>query len=524
MLVTGFGLPIALSILVYLPLTSKIVALLRPAVIWPSMLGRRGARFWPRVAGRIPNLGQISYVFLFLLLNILFTAVKYESRQPNAWNPTVHSEIMSYVLGRTGIYAYQILPLVVLFAGRNNVLLWLTNWQHSTYILLHRWLAFIFTLQSILHSIVALAKYLQTGMYYMEVSKPYWIWGIVATICVVLLCFTSSLPLRLPSYQAFLVYHIVLSVVTVVGCWYHAYDLYGLLGGVGYWIYAVAAVWAFDRGARLLRILLCGIRRANVKDLGGTGYARVDIPGVRWGSRPGLHAYLYFPTRTPWTPWENHPFSVMPTILLDSASHQHDAALTRKTSSRISSDVEDVHTDIEKCPTTASSDPAAESLVQDSTGITFFVRKGSRMANILPSQQNLLTLVEGPYRNSSSEEILRCDRLLLLAGGIGITALVPHMAAHFNIRLCWSLKEAARCLIDETKRVIDRVNERDIRVGARFDLTQLVSQEVAQGWKKLGIVVAGPTALCDDARSAVIAASQQLTATEIAFDIESYSW
>ena len=404
------------------------------------------------------------------------------------------------------------------------MLLWLTKWQHSTFILLHRWLAYIFTLQSILHSIVALVKYLQTGMYYMEFSKPYWVWGIVATICVVLLCFTSSVPLRIPSYEAFLVYHIVLSVVTVTGCWYHAYDLYGLLGGVGFWIYAVAAVWAFDRGARLLRICICGIRRANITELGGEGYVRVDIPGVRWDSRPGLHAYLYFPTRTPWIPWENHPFSVMPTMLLNGAGHHQDNAIASEVSSRDTSGARESTTDVEKYPATASSSLATSSLERDTSGISFFVRRGSRMTNILSSHENLLTLVEGPYKNTSSEEILRCDRLLLLAGGIGITALVSHMAAHFNVRLCWSLKDEAKCLIHEIQTVTDKINEKQIRVGQRVDLMHTISQEATQGWKKLGIMVAGPPALCDDARAAVIAASRRFTTTEILFEIESYSW
>jgi hypothetical protein len=75
---------------------------------------------------------------MFLLLNIIFTAISYQSRQPNAWNPTVHYEIMSYLLGRTGVYAYIFLLLLFLFAGRNNVLLRLTNWSHSTYLVLHR--------------------------------------------------------------------------------------------------------------------------------------------------------------------------------------------------------------------------------------------------------------------------------------------------------------------------------------------------------------------------------------------------
>lgn len=183
--------------------------------------------------------------------------------------------------------------------------------------ILHRWVARIYTIQVLLHSIVALAKYQQTGMYSMEVVKPYWIWGIVATLAVVILCFGSGLYVRNFYYQSFVAVHVVLSVFIVVGCWYHAYDLYGMLGGYGYWIYATAAIWAFDRVGRLFRIWIAGVCRAKVTEIGGEdGYARVDVPGIRWGHKPGMHAYLYFPTITPLKPWENHPFSVMPTVML----------------------------------------------------------------------------------------------------------------------------------------------------------------------------------------------------------------
>ena len=66
---------------------------------------------------------------------------------------------MFCVLGRTGVVAYIIAPLIFLFAVRNNFSLWVTDWLHSTFILLHRWIARIFTLQVLVHSLVSLAKY-----------------------------------------------------------------------------------------------------------------------------------------------------------------------------------------------------------------------------------------------------------------------------------------------------------------------------------------------------------------------------
>jgi hypothetical protein len=521
MLVVGAFLPVALSWLLYIPCFAWIADVVRPYIIWPSTVGSYHVRSLPYLLGRVPTIGHALYISVFLLLNIVFTAVSYKSNQPNAWNPTVHSEIMSYVLGRTGIYAYIFLPLVFLFAGRNNFLLWITNWSHSTFLLLHRWIARIFTLQVLLHSIVSLAKYLQTGMYSMENTKPYWIWGIVATMCVVVLCFGSGLYVRNFYYGAFIITHVVLSVITVVGCWYHAYDLYKLLGGVCYWLYATAAVWSFDRLGRLLRIYNAGVCRTRVTEL-GEGYIRLDVPATRWQHKPGMHAYLYFPSLTPWTPWENHPFSVMPSVMLRPSLYHGRKTPGHLARSLNSSDSE-AKNDDEKHASVSGRVNAGRRDRPD-IGLTFFIRKGVGFTKSFQAHDNLLTLVEGPYPNNSSSAILRCDRVLLIGGGIGITALVAFMESHWNFKLCWSVKESGRRLVEELDDVLEHISDKEVRVGSRLDIHELLEQEVAEGWERLGVVVSGPPALCDDVRELVAREARQRTGMRFELEVEAYSW
>lgn len=62
-------------------------------------------------------------------------------------------QIFGIVTDRTGILALANMPMVWLFAGRNNVFLWLTGWNFATYNSFHRWLSRIVTLQAIVHSI-----------------------------------------------------------------------------------------------------------------------------------------------------------------------------------------------------------------------------------------------------------------------------------------------------------------------------------------------------------------------------------
>lgn len=64
-----------------------------------------------------------------------------------------HDQIWTYVTDRTGILAVVNFPLLWVFAGRNDVLLWLTGWSFGTFNMFHRWLARIATVEAIIHSI-----------------------------------------------------------------------------------------------------------------------------------------------------------------------------------------------------------------------------------------------------------------------------------------------------------------------------------------------------------------------------------
>ncbi|KAF4624715.1 hypothetical protein G7Y89_g13456 [Cudoniella acicularis] len=283
--VTGFGIPIILTWLGYVPYVSGLLDKIKLYIVYPSIIGTYQIRPLPYRLGNAPTIGQGLYIAMFFILNLTLTAVNYRSKIAMAWYATMQKEVTAYIFYRTEVFAFVLLPLLLLFSSRNNILLWMTNWSHSTYLLLHRWVARIFTLQVLLHSLLAL-------------------------------------PLYYPgyAYEFFLISHIVLSVFIIVGCWYHVYYWIGLTWGYETWLYAACAVWFFDRLARVGRILKKGVRRSKVTDLGG-GYVRIDVAGIRWGSEPGKHVYAYFPTLTPLRPWENHPFSILPTVSLHSSFH-----------------------------------------------------------------------------------------------------------------------------------------------------------------------------------------------------------
>jgi predicted ferric reductase len=520
-LVVGFGTPVLFTLLDYLPFMTTLFDRLKPFLVYPSLIRTYHVQPLPFHLGNAPTIGQTMYISMFLVLNIVLTAAGYRSYQPNMWFASTWEEIMGYVSARTGVLAFALAPLVILLSGRNNLLLWLTNWSHSTYMLLHRWVARLFALQVILHSITELHLYRVRGELATEQVAPYWIWGIVATLAVVLMVVFSSLYFRQRSYELFLIVHIVLAVIVIVGSWYHVELLFTRKWGYELWLYAACAVWFSERLVRVLRILKNGFRRAEVKEV-GEGIVRVDIKDIRWDAQPGKHTYAYFPTLNPLRPWENHPFSVIPTALLGSRGHSVAVmGSSSSTGSQTSS-----QQDIEKSGAVTAIRPAESHVGRETTsGISLYVRKSTGLTKALKSHTSLLTLLDGPYPNTSTSAVLKTDRLVLIAGGIGITAILPFIAHHPNAKLYWSVKATAEALVADLETVLKGVREKEVRIGKRLDVKALLNAEEEVGWKRIGVVVCGPGALCDAVREEVVTKGQHRnTAVVWELDVEAFSW
>ncbi|KAK4096395.1 hypothetical protein N658DRAFT_569889 [Parathielavia hyrcaniae] len=556
LLVAGFGVPVLLTLLGYLPLMDRIHDKISPYLIYPSIIRKYHVKPLPFLLGNAPTVGQALFVAVMTVHNIIVTAVGYHSSPSHMWLKNQWQQTVGFLMYRTGVLSYAMLPLVILFAGRNNILLWLTNWSHSTYLLLHRWIARLFLLQALLHSVLAVILYRDMGIYPVQAKLDYWAWGVVATVLGCAMLFVSALYVRQRWYEIFLLAHIVMAVIIIVGCWYHVVLRFPPDGsGFTTWLYAAIAVWAFDRVARLARIVKNGVRHAHVTEL-GDGYIRVDVAGVRWGASPGRHVYVHFPTANPLRPWESHPFSILPTSLFQPRQPQLHASPTAafRVSASEPSDSEgksshavdgqeshDAGPDREKAPATATipttKPPAAAITQQVSTtaGITFIIRRGRDLTRAIPSSTSggsnssgcHLTLLDGPYRNNNTSAILQCDRVLLIAGGIGITGILPWLdSGHPNIKIAWGLRESARCLVSELAPVLDRVAEenREVRIGQRLDVAGLLGEEKGMGWQRVGVVVCGPGGLCDDVRGEVVRLGRERGGCVFVLEVDAYSW
>jgi hypothetical protein len=86
----------------FVPGIRTVVHKLRPVLLWPSLIRDYQVRPLPYLIGNAPTRGQALYIAMFVILNIVLTAVRYHSRQPSAWYADTYGEIMAYILYRTG--------------------------------------------------------------------------------------------------------------------------------------------------------------------------------------------------------------------------------------------------------------------------------------------------------------------------------------------------------------------------------------------------------------------------------------
>ncbi|KAH8845055.1 hypothetical protein MCOR27_004723 [Pyricularia oryzae] len=507
----GVATPIVFSLMDYLPFVTTITDKLKPYLVYPSTIGTYSVRPLPYLLGHAPTRGQGLYIAMFTGLNIVLGAITYHNFEfAHPWGYSKSGEILAFVGYRTGHISFALLPLTVLFSSRNNVLLWLTDWPFSTFVLLHRWVARLCVAHAVVHSITMLQAYIGLGKYYTDVHTAYWIWGIVAMLCLVGLVFQGVLWLRRASYEVFLLLHIVLAVFVIVGCWYHIIYWMGYTGVYELWIYMVSAVWFFDRMVRVLRVAKTGVRRATVTEV-SADTVRVDIAGVRWAPTPGRHAYVYFPTLQPLRAWENHPFSVIPTALLRSPDAQPSPASSIK---------RDPSNDVEGkggMGSVVSAVPASSR-----NGVSLYIRKRSGVTRLL-REGNIPVLLDGPYRGTPTRAVLQCDRVILIGGGIGVTGLLGWAGAHPNVKFAWSAREAdGTPILRDIGAVLDAVADKVVQL-ERLDPEALLEEEVRAGWGRVGVVVCGPAGLCDATRAAVVRLGRRHE-TVFELEVDAFGW
>ncbi len=521
MLLTIALLPVGLSLLEYAPVPKHIVSRVNAFLIYPAIWGKRHSRPLPYKAGIAPTRGQALFIGYVIVINVIFSGVGIYFTSPSAWMPDdAGAGVRSYVANRVGVLSFVNLALVFLFAGRNNVLLWVTDWSHSTFLLLHRWISYVAIIQAVLHSILWLEIYVNSmGTHSTESKLPYWYWGIIATLAMSLLLPLSLLPVRQKLYEFFLAWHVILSILTLVGCYLHIWYMFKHMWGYETWIYPSIAFWVFDRLVRLLRLARNGIRTATVTVI-DDDYVRVDVAGVAANG----HAYLYFPTLT-WRVWENHPFSVA--SMIRPVAGWAGPVETSSLSARASNDFP---SPTEKHPAAnlhEAHDPERNGRNglaprRPMMGLTFFIRNQAGITSQLRARHSLPVLVESPYGHHP--DLSSYPSLIGIAGGVGITAVLPALRSHAGYaKLYWGVR--AMGIVEALSPDLIGI-EKEVAVGKRLDLRDLLEREVAAEDGDVAVVVSGPAGMADDVRAIVSEMGRRRDGKKRRIELveESFTW
>lgn len=507
LLISAVVIPVAASILRLLPLPSWLTS-----KCYAVLIDRRAAT--PHT-GRLYHMllqdltrGQAIFVLYLVVINIVLCIVGYRVADPSPWYPTRNRQILTYVANRTGVLSFANIPVLVLYAGRNDLLRWLTNWDHGTFIMLHSWVAVISAIQAMLHSILYLAIYVQKDTHDTESKLPYWYWGIIATLGFSVLLLGSVEAARKRAYELFLASHFALALLSFVGCYLHIYFKYGHQWGYEVWVYVAFAVWGFDRLMRLLRVARHGVRTASIEAI-DDDYVRLEIEGLTGAG----HAYLYFPTLT-WRVWENHPFSISTAISTVPHGSPSDQSLKMSKEGAWEQDLDS------KTGSVGLEGISDERLVRDSRAkLTFFIRSCAGATALLRQHRELPVLVELGYVASYS--IPPALSLICLAGGVGITAVIPVLQSHLGKKkLYWSCR--SRILAEAVEPLVEGV-AKDVLVGGRYDLKSVLEAEVAAGVGEIVVFVSGPRSMMEDVRE-IVCLLGQTSRRPIRLVAESFSW
>ena len=481
---SGFLIPVAASLLLrLLPCTNVLFAYLAPPAF--------GSKHHTPVLGLgvVPTRGQALFIAYLWIINVVFSAHGV-CFAVSPWNPDIKGSVLVYAANRASSLCLANFPLVMLYAGRNNMLLWLTDWSHSTFVLLHRWTGVLCMLHGVVHSLLYLivsAENLNGYLYAEEHVEMYWQLGIAATVAMVAMCLLAMQPVRQKMYELFLASHVVLAIVALAGSYYHINLKYTSDYGFENWVYMAVAVWVFDRVIRLARTLRYGLKRAYLTPV-DDDYYRLDVTGVTASG----HVYLHFPSVSLWRFWENHPFSVA------SVTYRKAVALEKT----------------ERAP--------------DSSGIAMFVRKHHGITGLLAQraqEKGIPVLVEGSYHGCQPRPSHKYPNLVCIAGGVGITGVLPALDASKGAgralgtrKLYWGVRTMP--LVDAVEDMLGGWDgiEVSLAVGERLDL-RTVLREIQDGTT---VVVCGPSGMADEVRCIVSGMARHGARVQLA--VEAFGW
>ncbi|KAJ3537958.1 hypothetical protein NM208_g6108 [Fusarium decemcellulare] len=479
-------MPVGFSLLRLLPIPTKLRSRFYAYFIDPPAWGRKHSV--PVLGlGFIPTRGQMIFILYLIAINV--------------------AALMRHMGNRAGAVAFANIPLVILYGGRNSLLLWLTNWSHSTFLLLHRWVATMLTLQVCFHSLMWLRIMIEAHSHSEASKLPYWYWGIIGTLSFSLLIPLSVYYLRKIMYEVFLIGHIFLAIMAIVGSWYHIWYLYSGSGGFDIWLYIAISIWSFDRFLRIVRVSKHGIKRAYVTRV-TTSTSELMSPASTATATVTLTSL----------PCPGACGRTTPSRWLDAT-----LATPGPTRRRLHTPTVRNRPCLRLYPV---SDPAAKEAGFISRTRTIATRNGQHGITFFAGvEAGIPVLIEGTYGHEGKTYLQgnqghfaptpEYPNILCIAGGVGVTAVLPALNSSLSLyapmgttKLYWGIRN--RGLVDAVQNMLVGAGEitdskwghiePHITVGSRMNVRQVLEEELEHAVGGTTVVACGPLAMCDDVR------------------------
>lgn len=420
----------------------------RKTLTLPATFGKKQAEGVAYLYTIPPRLESI-ILGLYIIMNFVMCFPGYNLFVGNQYYASNKLQLARYIADRTGFLSIAQLPMVWVFAARNDPFMWLTGWSFATYNRFHRWIARISVVHAVVHSIAYTAFDFYSGgaaSYNASWKEEYWYAGGIATVVMSLMLVASAYYFRERYYDLFLMIHIGMSLVFFVTLWCHV-RIFG--GEFNYYLYPCIAIWGLDRILRVGRVVFVSVMprltkgvRATVTYHRTTEMVRMDLTDFFPNKKvvPGLYYYLYTKGLRG---YESHPFTLC-------SWHHIAGSLSR---SRIEAEVApDYRGSISAIPSTMNNGegspisslaekqfktnvrPASEDLSPAEVAHTFLIRPYKGMTGRL--QKKLLghdesvastqetVFLEGPY--GEKLDLSGYSDVLVVCGGSGITAAISH--------------------------------------------------------------------------------------------------
>lgn len=303
--------------------------------------------------------------------------------------------------------------------------------------------------------------------------------------------------------------------------------------------------WSPSNGFRVTKAIITPLEK---------GFVRLDVvPTTNWKFTPGQYVYLYVGGSIRDRPWESHPFTVYSYDVPDSPPSSASTSLKDGTTESPVSPVS-----LRDPNVINGADRVLRLYIRPYGGMT------KRLAQLSDPGTSLkrTVLIEGPYGHGIA--LRHYDNVLLVAGGVGITAIMPYFAqlttsntSKFQkVHIIWavhelsSIKEIYQHLIrlsseqrnvsiyitgqSDTQdgaeaKIMDELDHEkgskavEAKMGSGRPKVREIIDETAQQPGSLAVVACGPGGMIDDCRAACVANLSTKRAT-IEFFSEDFGW